>query len=99
MNRFSTLLWNYNKANRNNLVSLSFLCQIVNAIDAPNYQRLPRPLYATAELYQIMLHCWKHEPSERPTFIQLEKTLREVNTNIVIDRQNKNNPFLRFRLK
>jgi hypothetical protein len=38
-----------------------------------------------------MLHCWKHEPSERPTFTQLEKTLREVKTNIVTNRQN-NNP-------
>ncbi|CAF0718876.1 unnamed protein product [Adineta steineri] len=52
--------------------------EIVNAIDAPNYQRLPRPPYATTELYQIMLHCWKHEPTDRPTFTQLEKTLREI---------------------
>ncbi|UJR31073.1 hypothetical protein I4U23_018582 [Adineta vaga] len=52
--------------------------EIVNAIDAPNYQRLLRPSYATTELYQIMQHCWKHEPSERPTFAQLETTLREI---------------------
>ncbi|CAF1327509.1 unnamed protein product [Rotaria magnacalcarata] len=52
--------------------------EIVNAIDAPNHQRLPRPPYATTELYQIMLQCWKHEPTERPTFSQLEKTLREI---------------------
>ncbi|CAF4951195.1 unnamed protein product, partial [Rotaria socialis] len=51
---------------------------IANAIDAPNHQRLPRPPYATTELYQIMLQCWKHEPTERPTFSQLEKTLREI---------------------
>ncbi|CAF3600044.1 unnamed protein product [Rotaria sp. Silwood1] len=52
--------------------------EIVNAIDAPNHQRLPRPPYATTELYQIMLHCWKYEPNERPTFSQLEKTLGEI---------------------
>ncbi|CAF0966375.1 unnamed protein product [Rotaria sordida] len=52
--------------------------EIVNAINAPNHQRLPRPLYATTELYQIMLHCWKFEPTERPTFSQLEKTLGEI---------------------
>lgn len=41
-------------------------------------------MYATSELYKIMLDCWKYEPSERPTFSQLEKTLREVHnkTNI-----------------
>ncbi|CAF2753371.1 unnamed protein product [Rotaria sp. Silwood2] len=52
--------------------------EIVNTIDAPNHQRLPRPPYATTELYQIMLHCWKYEPNERPTFSQLEKTLGEI---------------------
>jgi hypothetical protein len=52
--------------------------KIIHAIDAPNHQRLSRPPYATSELYQIMLHCWKHQSSERPTFSQLEKTLGDV---------------------
>jgi len=52
--------------------------KIVDGIDSSNHQRLSRPPYATSELYQIMLHCWKYEPSERPTFSQLEKTLSDV---------------------
>jgi serine/threonine protein kinase len=55
-----------------------FFLKIINAIDTPNPPRLPRPPYATSELYQIMIHCWKCEPSERPTFSQLEKTFEDV---------------------
>ncbi len=52
--------------------------KIIKTIDAPNHQRLSRPPYATSELYQIMLHCWKYEQTERPTFSQLEKKLGDV---------------------
>ena len=52
--------------------------QIINRDNSANHQRLSRPPYATSELYQIMLLCWKYEPSERPTFSQLEKALADV---------------------
>ncbi|CAF1083568.1 unnamed protein product [Adineta ricciae] len=52
--------------------------QISEVIDASNYQQLPRPSHATSELYQLMLHCWKYEPCERPTFSELEMTLAEI---------------------
>ena len=54
------------------------LLQIINRDNSANHQRLSRPPYATSELYQIMLLCWKYEPSERPTFSQLEKALADV---------------------
>ncbi|CAF2918156.1 unnamed protein product [Rotaria sp. Silwood2] len=65
--------------------------EIANAINTPNHQRLPRPAYATSELYQIMLHCWKYEPCERPTFSQLEKTLRDIEFKQVRWKENNNN--------
>ncbi|CAF3336441.1 unnamed protein product [Rotaria socialis] len=64
--------------------------EIANAINASNHQRLSRPAYATSELYQIMLHCWKYEPCERPTFSQLEKTLREIEFKQVRWKENNN---------
>ncbi|CAF4023270.1 unnamed protein product [Rotaria magnacalcarata] len=64
--------------------------EIEDAINAPNHQRLSRPAYATSELYQIMLHCWKYEPCERPTFSQLEKTLREIEFKQVRWKENNN---------
>ncbi|XP_046482601.1 vascular endothelial growth factor receptor 1-like isoform X1 [Neodiprion pinetum] len=33
--------------------------------------RMERPKYAPQILYDIMLHCWKEEPSERPSFESL----------------------------
>ncbi|CAF2155492.1 unnamed protein product [Rotaria magnacalcarata] len=64
--------------------------EIEDAINAPNHQRLSRPAYATSELYQIMLHCWKYESCERPTFSQLEKTLREIEFKQVRWKENNN---------
>jgi hypothetical protein len=59
-------------------LSFFFSLKIISKINAPNHQQLPRPPHATSELYQIMLQCWKYEPSERPTFSELGKTLEEV---------------------
>ncbi|XP_003738579.1 uncharacterized protein LOC100897666 [Galendromus occidentalis] len=45
--------------------------QILNAIDEPNYQRLERPEACPRETYSLMLKCWAHDTSHRPTFNQL----------------------------
>ncbi|KAK0063773.1 serine/arginine repetitive matrix protein 2 [Biomphalaria pfeifferi] len=42
--------------------------QILEAIDAPNYQYLEQPDFCTSELYQLMKECWTHNPDDRPTF-------------------------------
>jgi hypothetical protein len=41
-----------------------------------------------------MLHCWKHEPSERPTFAQLQKTLGEVTRKHLYQNKESNNVFV-----
>ena len=30
--------------------------------------------------YQIMIKCWKNDPDARPTFIQLKKQLKDMET-------------------
>ncbi|OQR68180.1 tyrosine-protein kinase PR2-like [Tropilaelaps mercedesae] len=45
--------------------------QILAAIDEPNCQRLQMPDACPRDIYAIMLKCWAHEPSHRPSFIQL----------------------------
>ena len=39
--------------------------------------RLPCPVVATPELYDIMLSCWNSEPAERPTFETVQWRLED----------------------
>lgn len=45
--------------------------QILEAIDAPNYQRLEKPECCPIEFYSLMLKCWRHEPDSRPKFSEV----------------------------
>ncbi|XP_055640819.1 platelet-derived growth factor receptor alpha isoform X2 [Toxorhynchites rutilus septentrionalis] len=47
-------------------------------------KRLERPDNCTAELYQLMLKCWRTDPDERPSFHEIGKML-EPHRNIYID--------------
>ncbi|XP_050988520.1 proto-oncogene tyrosine-protein kinase ROS isoform X2 [Labeo rohita] len=40
--------------------------------------RLPSPDGCPKRLYNLMMSCWKQEPTERPNFQYLEKTLRKM---------------------
>ncbi|XP_008578071.1 PREDICTED: tyrosine-protein kinase Srms [Galeopterus variegatus] len=40
--------------------------------------RLPRPAACPAEVYVLMLECWKGSPEERPTFAMLQERLGAV---------------------
>lgn len=40
--------------------------------------RMERPANCSEELYQVMRHCWREKPSERPTFTELQKKLDEL---------------------
>ncbi|GMR51917.1 hypothetical protein PMAYCL1PPCAC_22112, partial [Pristionchus mayeri] len=40
-----------------------------------NGDRMERPDNCSDELYEVMLHCWAENPSDRPTFTQLRKRL------------------------
>jgi len=37
--------------------------------------RLDKPQFASKEISQLMINCWKTKPNERPTFHQLEEVL------------------------
>ncbi|XP_022699607.1 tyrosine-protein kinase PR2-like [Varroa jacobsoni] len=45
--------------------------QILAIIDEPNCQRLEIPDACPRNIFAIMLNCWAHEPSHRPSFTQL----------------------------
>lgn len=66
-----------------NLTS-SVVVQIVTAGD-----RLEQPAHCKNEFFQIMAQCWRHNPTERPTFkevaAQLEKLLLSENDYIELD--------------
>lgn len=41
--------------------------------------RLPRPAVCPAEVYMLMVECWKGSPEERPTFATLREKLNAIN--------------------
>lgn len=40
--------------------------------------RMEKPENCPDQMYQIMLKCWKSRPSDRPTFVQVQKLLEEA---------------------
>uniref|UniRef100_A0A3Q0R6D6 Tyrosine-protein kinase n=1 Tax=Amphilophus citrinellus TaxID=61819 RepID=A0A3Q0R6D6_AMPCI len=42
--------------------------------------RMPQPNNCPAELYDIMMSCWKHRPEDRPTFDYLQSVLDDFYT-------------------
>ena len=49
--------------------------------------RMEKPEFASHEISQLMNDCWKVEPSERPTFNQLESKLNNHLDEIVLNRR------------
>ena len=43
-----------------------------------NGKRLEKPESAPDEVYDLMLHCWREEASERPSFEDLNHSLRSI---------------------
>ncbi|XP_063838064.1 activated Cdc42 kinase-like [Ostrinia nubilalis] len=52
--------------------------QILEAIDAPNFQRLECPECCPEDYYSTMLECWSHDPNDRPKFRDLSGRLRDL---------------------
>ncbi|XP_068686515.1 proto-oncogene tyrosine-protein kinase receptor Ret-like [Montipora foliosa] len=42
--------------------------------------RMPKPQHVDNDLYQIMLNCWQDEPEARPSFADLTKQLKGMET-------------------
>ena len=59
--------------------------------------RMAKPEFATNAISRIMLDCWKTEPSERPTFHQLEEAIGGHLMTCVRDRYiEMNQPFIKL---
>ncbi|OQV18500.1 Activated CDC42 kinase 1 [Hypsibius exemplaris] len=56
--------------------------QILQLIDQEG-QRLPKPKACPPEIYRIMLHCWSHRESDRPTFAALTEFFRTVQLEVL----------------
>ena len=37
--------------------------------------------------YQVMLKCWEEEPRDRPTFVKLKETMKEMERNHKVSSQ------------
>ena len=42
--------------------------------------RMPQPADCPAELYDIMMSCWKDKPDDRPTFDYMQSVLDDFYT-------------------
>ncbi|KAG8200240.1 hypothetical protein JTE90_025016 [Oedothorax gibbosus] len=51
--------------------------QILQKIDQEG-ERLRRPEACPTDIYQLMMQCWAHKPSDRPTFLALQDFLAEA---------------------
>ena len=49
---------------------------VINKIE--NGDRLPLPELCPPSLYNLLLHCWRYEPTERPTIKQVESFLYDL---------------------
>uniref|UniRef100_A0A034V5D9 non-specific protein-tyrosine kinase n=1 Tax=Bactrocera dorsalis TaxID=27457 RepID=A0A034V5D9_BACDO len=52
--------------------------QILEAIDAPNYQRLEQPDCCPQEYYTLMVKCWQDDPVKRPKFTEIYELLPDM---------------------
>ncbi|XP_065370428.1 activated Cdc42 kinase-like [Calliphora vicina] len=52
--------------------------QILEAIDAPNYQRLEQPECCPREYYTLMMKCWQDDPTKRPRFSEIYELLPDM---------------------
>ncbi|XP_075165992.1 activated Cdc42 kinase-like [Haematobia irritans] len=52
--------------------------QILEAIDAPNFQRLEQPECCPREYYTLMMKCWQDDPSKRPKFSEIYEMLPDM---------------------
>ncbi|XP_036331325.1 uncharacterized protein LOC118742986 isoform X1 [Rhagoletis pomonella] len=52
--------------------------QILEAIDAPNYQRLEQPDCCPQEYYTLMMKCWQDDPAKRPKFSEIYELLPDM---------------------
>ncbi|XP_064610478.1 ack-related non-receptor tyrosine kinase-like isoform X1 [Liolophura sinensis] len=57
--------------------------QILETIDKPKCQRLEKPDLCPKEYYDLMLKCWEHDCSERPTFSQMFLRLPQIRPMLV----------------
>ena len=48
---------------------------IDNALKGENRLLTNKPENCSDEIYEVMLHCWIHDPTKRATFIELQKAI------------------------
>ena len=54
---------------------------IDDSVKGPDRQLLPRPEACPPEVYEVMLRCWVHEPSERADFKEVQSSLSALHAN------------------
>jgi len=53
---------------------------IKDAIKSKNCKLLAKPATCPPEVYEIMLTCWTHDPSQRATFEKLFRMLSSISS-------------------
>ncbi|XP_068733604.1 fibroblast growth factor receptor 1-A-like [Montipora capricornis] len=43
--------------------------------------RMPKPGHVDRKLYELMMKCWEEDPSDRPTFDKLRRTIKNMERN------------------
>ena len=92
---FGILLWEIFSLGKVPYLGISGAEQLIGQLN--NGYRLDKPEYASPEIAQLMVDCWKPEPNERPTFHQLEYSISgQLDDSLRIRYVEMNKPFLKL---
>ena len=71
---FGVVLWEIFSLGKVPYPGMSSLNQLIEGLQ--NGYRMGKPEFAPDVIGQLMADCWKTQPNHRPTFSQLEETLK-----------------------
>ncbi|XP_065219850.1 fibroblast growth factor receptor homolog 1-like [Planococcus citri] len=82
---YGVLLWEIVTFGENPYPSIKSFAGVIQVII--QNRRLEKPLNTSADVYNLMLDCWKYEPKQRPNFSTIVERITELLGNVDVDNE------------